>query len=137
MTRQPSATSNLNEFKDATRLFYCNEQVANYNHDQLRKLEHPVAQINACHSSAIAKKIPSEDMSGLEPVVFLAKGVMLTIILWSSVGLCNGATGTVIDFIFEGNHRPPDLPAAVIVQFENYRGLHLMRLSHLVSLYVQ
>jgi ATP-dependent DNA helicase PIF1 len=114
----------LSEFEDATRLFYSNEQVANYNHDQLRKLEHPVAHINARHSSAAAKKIPSEDMSGLEPVVFLAKGarVMLTMNLWSSVGLCNGATGTVIDFIFESNHHPPDLPVAVIVQFENYRG---------------
>jgi ATP-dependent DNA helicase PIF1 len=65
-------------------------------------------------------------MSGLEPVVFLAKGarVMLTMNLWSNVGLCNGATatGTVIDFIFESNHHPPDLPVAVIVQFENYRG---------------
>ena len=41
--------------------------------------------------------------------------------LWSTVGLCNGATGTVIDFIFESNHQPPTLPVAVIVQFENYR----------------
>jgi ATP-dependent exoDNAse (exonuclease V) alpha subunit len=124
LTRQPSSIPDLSEFEDATRLFYSNEQVANYNHDQLRKLEHPVAHINARHSSAAAKKIPSEDMSGLEPVVFLAKGarVMLTMNLWSSVGLCNGATGTVIDFIFESNHHPPDLPVAVIVQFENYRG---------------
>ena len=63
-------------------------------------------------------------MSGLEPAVFLAKGarVMLTINLWSSVGLCNGATGTVVDFIFGDNHNPPDLPVAVIVQFDNYRG---------------
>ena len=124
LTRQPSAITNLDEFKDATRLFYSNEQVANYDHDQLNKLDHPVANINARHSSASAKKIPAEDMSGLEPVVFLAKGakVMLTMNLWSSVGLCNGATGTVIDFIFEGNHRPPDLPVAVIVQFDNYRG---------------
>ena len=63
-------------------------------------------------------------MSGLEPVVFLAKGarVMLTINLWSSVGLCNGATGTVVDIIYQNNHQPPDLPLAVIVEFENYRG---------------
>ncbi len=124
MTRQPSAITNLDEFKDATRLFYSNEQVADYNHDQLNKLDHPVAKINARHSSASAKRIPAENMSGLEPVVFLAKGakVMLTMNLWSSVGLCNGATGTVIDFIFETNHRPPDLPVAVIVQFDKYRG---------------
>jgi ATP-dependent DNA helicase PIF1 len=57
-------------------------------------------------------------MSGLEPVVFLAKGgrVMLTMNLWSSVGLCNGATGTVVDIIYQ------KLPIAVIVEFENYRG---------------
>ncbi len=63
-------------------------------------------------------------MSGLEPVVFLAKGarVMLTMNLWSSVGLCNGATGTVVDIIYQNNHQPPDLPIAVIVDFLNYRG---------------
>ncbi|XP_046856300.1 ATP-dependent DNA helicase PIF1-like [Xenia sp. Carnegie-2017] len=71
-----------------------------------------------------AKKIPSDDMSGLEPVVFLAKGarVMLTMNLWSTVGLCNGATGKVVDIIFHDNHQPPDLPIAVIIEFENYRG---------------
>jgi hypothetical protein len=89
-------------FEDSTRLFYSNEQVANYNHEQLIKPEHPIAHINARHSSALAKKISSDDMSGLEPVVFLAKGarVMLTMNLWSSVGLCNGATGTIVDIMF-------------------------------------
>ena len=63
-------------------------------------------------------------MPGLQPVVFLAKGarVMLTMNLWSSVGRCNGATGTVIDIVYENNHQSPDLPIAVIVEFENYRG---------------
>jgi hypothetical protein len=72
----------------------------------------------------LAKKISSDDRSGLEPVVFLAKGarVMLTMNLCSSFGLCNGATGTVVDIIYQNNHKPPDLPIAVIVEFENYRG---------------
>ena len=124
LTRQPSNVRNLCEFEDATRLFYSNEQVGNYNHEQLTKLKQPIAHISACHSSALAKKISSEDMSGLEPVVFLAKGarVMLTMNLWSSVGLCNGATGTVVDLIFQNNHQPPDLPIAVVVRFENYTG---------------
>ncbi|XP_028419150.1 ATP-dependent DNA helicase PIF6-like [Dendronephthya gigantea] len=53
-----------------------------------------------------------------------AKGarVMLTMNLWSSVGLCNGATGTVVDIVYQNNHQPPDLPIAVIIEFENYRG---------------
>ncbi|CAH3037341.1 unnamed protein product, partial [Pocillopora meandrina] len=63
-------------------------------------------------------------MAGLEPCVFLAKGaqVMLTMNLWTDVGLCNGATGTAIDFIYADNHQPPDLPQAVIVKFDNYKG---------------
>ena len=66
----------------------------------------------------------SDDMSGLESVVFVAKDarVILTMNLWSSVGLCNGATGTVVDIISQNNHQPHDLPIAVIVEFENYRG---------------
>ena len=73
------------------------------------------------HSSALGKNISSDDMSVLQPVVFLAKGarVMLTN-LWSVVG--RWATGTVIDIVYENNHQPPDSPVAVIVEFENYRG---------------
>ena len=74
LTRQPSNVTNSCDFEDATRLFYSNEEVANFNHEQLRKLEHPVAHINARHSSALATKTSSDDMSGLEPVVLLAKG---------------------------------------------------------------
>ena len=59
---------------DSTRLFYSNEQVANYNHEQLTKLKDPIAQIQACHSSPTAAKLPSEEMSGLKRIVFLAKG---------------------------------------------------------------
>ncbi|XP_068692831.1 uncharacterized protein [Montipora foliosa] len=124
LTRQPSNVSNLNEFEYATRLLYSNEQVAKYNHYQLNQLQHPVACINARHSSSSAKNASSDDMSGLEPVVFLAKTakVMLTMNLWSHVGLCNGATGTVRHIIYDNGHRPPNLPLAVIVEFDNYRG---------------
>ena len=123
LTCQPSNIPNLSEFEDSTRLFYSNEQVGNYNHEELTKLEHPIAHINARHSS-----VSSEDMSGLDPVVFLAKGakVMLTMNLWSSVGLCNAATGTSVDFIFKNSHQSPAFPIAVIVQFENYTGRSLI-----------
>ena len=60
----------------------------------------------------------------LQPVLFLAKNskVMLTMNMWPSVGLCNGATGTVVDFIYDNNLQPPSLPIAVIVQFDEYDG---------------
>lgn len=124
LTRQPSNVENIREFDNATRLFYSNEEVSSYNHEQLNKLNQPCANINARHSSATAKNLPSDEMSGLEPTIYLAKGakVMLTLNLWASVGLCNGATGTVVDIIYAANNQPPDLPIAVIVRFDDYRG---------------
>ena len=124
LARQPSIALNVNEFQDATRLYFSNEEVANYNFEQLSKLHQPIACITARHSSDIAKKASSDDMSGLQPTIFLAKGahVMLTMNLWIDVGLCNGATGTVEDFIYANNQQPPDLPVAVIVKFNEYRG---------------
>lgn len=124
MARQPSLTQNSSDFQDATRLFYSNDDVANYNFQRLSQLHQPTACINARHSSDVAKKASSEDMSGLQPRIFLAKGahVMLTMNLWTEAGLCNGATGTVEDFVYTNDQEPPDLPVAVIVKFDDYRG---------------
>ncbi len=124
LTRQPTNVPNVSEFQDATRLYFSNEEVANYNFEKLSALHQPIARINARHSSDLAKKAKPDEMAGLEPCIFLAKGahVMLTMNLWTEVGLCNGATGTVIDFIYADNQQPPDLPLAVIVKFDNYTG---------------
>ena len=124
LSRQPTNVSNLDDFENATRLFYRNEDVGNYNFDQLIKLGETIANTNARHSSALAKKISPDEMSGLEPFILLAKGakVMMTINLWPSVGLCNGTTGIIRHIIYQTDHQPSDLPIAVIVQFDNYRG---------------
>ena len=121
---QPSNIVDISQFNDAIRLFYSNEQVATNNYEQLIKTAQPIAQINASHSPLEAKKMPCDEMSGLHPTIHLAKGakVMLTMNLWANVGLCNGATGKVIDIIYENGHNPPDLPIAVVVQCDDYRG---------------
>ena len=63
-------------------------------------------------------------MSGLVPELVLAKNaiIMLTMNLWPEVGLCNGATGKVVDIIYAENNYPPMLPIAVVVQFNQYKG---------------
>ena len=124
LTRQPSLANNIAEFSNAIRLYYSNDEVAKYNSEKLSALHQPVAMINARHSSQAAKNSSPDEMSGLEPVVFLAKGahVMLTMNLWTDVGLCNGATGVVVDFIYSTNQQPPNLPIAVIVKFDDYTG---------------
>ena len=45
---------------------------------------------------------------------------MLTANLWQEVGLCNGAAGTVYNILYLANHHPPDLPIAVVVDFDTY-----------------
>lgn len=124
LTRQPSAIPNLNEFSDATRLYYSNNEVANYNYIKLLGLKQPIAHIHARHSSSLAKTLPPDEMSGLIPELVLAKNaiVMLTMNVWPEVGLCNGATGKVIDIIYAENNFPPMLPIAVVVQFDQYKG---------------
>ena len=48
---------------------------------------------------------------------------MLTMNIWTEVGLCNGALGTVLDFVYPHHQTPPTLPICVLVQFdEDYHG---------------
>lgn len=85
--------------------------------NELTQLHQPIALIHARHSTEEARKIPPEEMSGLQPAICIAKGarVMLTMNLWTDAGLCNGATGTIIHIIYAANECPPALPLAVVV----------------------
>lgn len=119
LERDPQKVENCS---DAIRLFYDKESVAHYNMTKLQSLSEPVARINAIHSCAISATAKPDDAGGLHPVVFLAVGarVMLTSNLWQEVGLCNGAA--VHQILYHEGHRPPDLPIAVIVDFDEYNG---------------
>jgi hypothetical protein len=64
--------------------------------------------------------------------VFLAKGakVLMTSNLWVSDGLVNGATGTVIDFIFDASgHGAPGLLQAVIVNSPSTKVLDFLKVK--------
>ena len=47
---------------------------------------------------------------------------MLSYNLWSKAGLTNGAIGYVQDIIYKPESCARDLPIAVIVKFDNYKG---------------
>ena len=123
ITRTPSNCNNLDFFSDALRLSYGNKKVAEDNYNSLISLGNPVAKINAVHNKPAAAKFPSDDMGGLLSRLYLCVGarIMLTRNLWTEVGLCNGALGTVYSIIFPDNTNT-SFPIAVIVKFDSYSG---------------
>lgn len=43
---------------------------------------------------------------------------MLTMNIWTKGCLCNGALGTLKDFVYKKGQTPPTLPICVLVQFD-------------------
>lgn len=124
LEHDPQKAQNQQGFADAVRLFYDKASVAQYNLNRLQALNEPVARINAKHSSSAAASTSPDEAGGLHSVVFLASGahVMLTCNLWQEVGLCNGAAGKVYHLLYRDGQQPPDLPIAVLVDFNVYEG---------------
>ena len=126
LTRTPINVENLDSFeRDAVKLSFGNDKVAKDNYEQLKRLNKPIATINAKHNNKTAAKLSSDDMGSLMPQLLLSEGakVMLTRNLWTEAGLCNGAIGIVKHILYTNDGSPPALPILVIVQFdESYIG---------------
>lgn len=125
LSRTLKKVHNIGDFeKFSLRLCYHKRKVAEFNFEKLKHLNKSIAVIKARHSRG-AHAISSDNTGGLEAVVYLTKGdkVILTMNLWTDVGLCNGSLGTVIDFIYSEGQQPPCLPISVLVQFDKeYKG---------------
>jgi ATP-dependent exoDNAse (exonuclease V) alpha subunit len=106
-------------------LYATNRETAEYNIEQLKKLNEPIVRIDAKHTGgSMAKKAKANNAEGLHSFLFLAKGarIMLRKNLWTKAGLVNGAMGSIIDIIYHPDSTPGELPLAVLVQFDKYTG---------------
>ena len=123
MQPTPSQADDLSGFDSAVHLFPTVDSVVEHNITQLHSINRPIAAIKALHSGHNASKGTSEDAGGLDPIVYLAHAarVILYANLWVEVSLVNGALGTVVSICCQ-NGGPPDLPIAVMVQFDHYAG---------------
>ncbi len=124
MTRTPAKVADSAAFNMALHLYPTVEAAAEYNISKLCANGQPVATINAVHTGRNAAKASTDDAGGLEPVVCLAHGarVMLTANLWVDVGLVNGAMGRVEAICYKSGQHPPELPVAITVRFDSYKG---------------
>ena len=88
----------------------------------------PIAQIEATNEGTGSKQADDDKAGGLANSIILSKHtkVRLTSNLWLSAGLTNGAAGTVTHILYKEGHAPPELPLAVIVSFDNYKGPTLL-----------
>ena len=124
MKQTPAEVSDLAPFSNALHLHPTIEAVVEHNVSRLRASGHPVATIKAVHRGPNAAKASSEDAGGLDPIICLAHEarVMLTANLWVDKGLVNGSMGTVVAICYRNGESPPNLPIAVTVKFDSYRG---------------
>lgn len=82
---KPFKVPDIHHFQDVVRLYYTNAEVA-YNYDCLVKLNQPIAEIHAKHSSDQTRRISAEEMFHLQPKLLIVRdaSVMLTKNLWPS-----------------------------------------------------
>ena len=81
----------------------------------VRALGTPVVKCTATRNYATGRRTPADAASGMETVMFLAKGakVMLTKNLWQKVGLVNGIRGEVVDKCRPRGRRHQRHPATI------------------------
>jgi hypothetical protein len=112
-------------FHNEVHIFARRASAQEHNVRMLLDLHCPVALLPAKHNNRTASRGSAEDACGLERVLYLAKGarVVLRANLWVRAGLVNGSIGTLVDIVYDaGKTSPQDLPASLIVKFDNYRG---------------
>ncbi len=114
-----------NSFSNALRLYTTREKVQTYNKEHILDLNSPAFYIEASHLGENAEKAESKDAGNLSKSfpICLGMRVMLTRNIWDSVGLFNGAQGTVFDISWTTDSDPEKQhPEVIMVVFDKYTG---------------
>ena len=121
--RQPTA-SNFEEFNNAFRMFYVNEQAISYSCIKINELNSSKTSSSAINSNSKCSKITSDNFGGLTNIAYLAVGaeIVLTANLWTKKGLTNGSFGIIRDIIFPLNKKINDIPDVILMEIYKYNG---------------
>lgn len=124
------AYSNLDENekkefdKTATKLCAKISSLKEYNLKRIQQLNKPICLVKSSNNSELAAHASSSKAGNLpyQTVYCEQAKVMLTMNLWKSKGLVNGAQGTIIAIVYQPGRSPPALPNLVFVKFQDYLG---------------
>ena len=110
------------EFDTSIHLFATNILAKNHNKYMLQSLAMPIARFIADFTKR--SDVEHEDDHQLDQEILLCVGqrVMLTCSLLVQSELVNGALGVVIQIVYRPGSNPPQSPAYVVVEFDNYIG---------------
>ena len=123
---QHKTQADIDSFKspDTTWLFNTNADNAKHNTQMLKQLRTPRVRIDAEHDSTASASKSIEFARRLSPSLCLSVGAKI-MLLWnlnSNIGLVNGATGTVKDWLYKAGEKAPVLPQTLVVEMNEYSG---------------
>ena len=115
----------VGDFDSALRLYYTTEEVCITNNTKLMDANQPIKRIKASYRGRNAAKATEDEADNLSPEISLCIGarVILTINLWTEVGLVNGFIGSVYDIAWDTGQDPASLmPSLLLIKFDKYTG---------------
>ena len=125
-TLQHITQPKIDRFNSSETMWLFNTNKDNYIHNinQLKILNQPIILINADHDSPSSASNSDDIARKLKSKLYLCIGAKV-MLLWNvniSLGLVNGSTGIIKEFIFDENIYAPSLPNCVIIDFLDYSG---------------
>ena len=103
-------------------LFNTNKENHIHNIKQLKSLNQPIILMKAEHDCVSSIGKAPDAAKKLSSTLYLAINAKI-MLLWNvnlSSGLVNGSTGTIKDFIFVEGQKAPELPANIVIEFDDY-----------------